>query len=223
MGGAGEIRRGCRAPWAGDGRPRQGRHGDEPARYRSGRARIDAGPPGRSSFLTAGGDLHPFCVGRPGRPQHHGDGACPVRQGAPSRQRSSDFAVSSTTPPTARRRSGFPRRGSMRSGPGWRSTARCPRRSWRCRASRGRWRCARASWRCARSRSGPGSATGESGTRRVPLGWRRCRSGTRTATPPRPGCRGPAGGRRIPIVGAVCMDMLMVDVTDLPPRRSRGR
>ena len=25
------------------------------------------------------------------------------------------------------------------------------------------------------------------------------------------------GGRRVPIVGAVCMDMLMIDVTDVPP------
>jgi alanine racemase len=25
------------------------------------------------------------------------------------------------------------------------------------------------------------------------------------------------GGRRVPVVGAVCMDMLMIDVTDVPP------
>jgi alanine racemase len=25
------------------------------------------------------------------------------------------------------------------------------------------------------------------------------------------------GGRRLPIIGVVCMDMLMIDVTDLPP------
>jgi alanine racemase len=30
------------------------------------------------------------------------------------------------------------------------------------------------------------------------------------------------GGRRVPIIGSVCMDMLMIDVTDLPARAIEG-
>ena len=77
---------------------------------------------------------------------------------------------------------------------------------------------ARASWRCTTSRPGRGVSYGGLWRAARPVAGRHaCRSATPTAT--RATCAAPrccVGGRRVPIVGAVCMDMLMIDVTDLP-------
>ena len=144
--------------------------------------------------LTAGGDLHPFCVGRPGRPQHHGDGACPVRQGARAGQRSSDFAVWSITPPTARPRFGFRRRAFRRSGRGWRSTARCRDTV----ALPGLEPALRLSTRVMAVRTvaaGAASATAGNGGRRAPLGRDPAGRVRRRLSPPRARSRGPPGRR----------------------------
>ena len=114
----------------------------------------------------------------------------------------------------------FPARAARRRcGPGWRSTARChPRHV----ALPGLEPALRLSTRImALHDIAAGTPVSYGGL------WRAARPSRDRDTAARLRRRLPAarprtpqvlvGGRRVPIVGAVCMDMLMVDVTDVPP------
>ena len=104
---------------------------------------------------------------------------------------------------------------------------RARRRSGGCRRPRRRRPTSGRSCRSTPSRSGsptcrpgPGSATARRSPRLDPAGSRRCRWATATASPRALSNRAEAlvRGQRVPLVGNVAMDAVMVDVTDVPGR-----
>ena len=220
---AGAIRRRRRSPGAAGRRPRQGRHRDEPARVLGRRAplRCSTTAP-RCRRCELAGLCDPLRVGGSAPTPGHDSsrsGNLPRLRRARARSAASDG--SRCTRRTAPRRFGFLRPDSMPSGPGWRSTGRCPRH----RSALPRLEPALSA---AHARHGPArhravdaaSATGACGARRGRRASRRCRVGYADGYPRHVrDAEVLIGGRRVPIVGAVCMDMLMIDVTDVPTAR----
>ena len=123
-------------------------------------------------------------------------------------------------------RGGAARRGSPRAR-ALRRLAACGRRPARERAPPGDARSHRGHRRARASKRATPSATARSGARRALRASRPCRWATPTASRASSPTAGHVlvRGKRAPIVGAVSMDMSMIDVTDFPgvARARRGR